>query len=87
METGSELLIWTYFKNVIFISHAGLHLKWKIEMDALSFFYAEWDTCATKMIMEYQNVLFIKLKVFLAVKLANALNKYASGDPRSSINL
>ena len=39
------------FQKCDFISHAGLHLKWKIEMDALS--DAEWEACAT-MIMEYQ---------------------------------
>ena len=66
------------FQKCDFISHAGLHLKWKIEMDALS--DAEWDTCAT-MIMEYQKRPFYKAEGIPrgGVKLANALNKYASG--------
>ena len=68
------------FQKCNFISHAGLQLNWKIEMDALS--DAEWDTCAT-MIMEYQKRPFYKAEGIPrgGVKLANALNKYASGDP------
>ena len=68
------------FQKCNFISHAGLRLNWKIEMDALS--DAEWDTCAT-MIMEYQKRPFYKAEGIPrgGVKLANALNKYASGDP------
>lgn len=72
------------FQKCDFISHAGLHLKWKIEMDALS--DAEWDTCAT-MIMEYQKRPFYKAEGIPrgGVKLANALNKYASGDPADQV--
>ena len=72
------------FQKCDFISHAGLHLKWKIEMDALS--DAEWDTCAT-MIMEYQKRPFYKAEGIPrgGVKLANAFNKYASGDPSDQV--
>ena len=68
------------FQKCNFISHAGLQLNWKIEMDALS--DTEWDTCAT-MIMEYQKRPFYKAEGIPrgGVKLADALNKYASGDP------
>ena len=53
-------------------------------MDALS--DAEWDTCAT-MIMEYQRRPFYKAEGIPrgGVKLANALNKYASGDPADQV--
>ena len=53
-------------------------------MDALS--DAEWDTCAT-MIMEYQKRPFYKAEGIPrgGVKLANALNKYASGDPADQV--
>ena len=37
------------FQKVDFKSHAGLDLKWKIEMDALS--HGEWE-CIAQMIME-----------------------------------
>jgi len=37
------------FQKIEFTSHAGLDLKWKIEMDALS--HGEWE-CITQMIME-----------------------------------
>jgi hypoxanthine phosphoribosyltransferase len=37
------------FQKIEFTSHAGLDLKWKIEMDALS--HREWE-CITQMIME-----------------------------------
>lgn len=67
------------FQQCDFVSHAGLHLKWKIEMDALS--DEEWETCAT-MIMEHQKRPFYKAVGIPrgGVKLADALNKYASGD-------
>ena len=53
-------------------------------MDALS--DAEWDACA-KMIMEYQKRPFYKAEGIPrgGVKLANALNKYASGDPKDQV--
>ena len=38
------------FQKIDFTSHAGLDLKWKIEMDALS--HGEWE-CITQMIMEF----------------------------------
>ena len=79
MEISAELLM-DLFQECDFISHAGLHLKWKIEMDALS--DAEWEACAT-MIMEYQKRPFYEAVGIPrgGVKLANALNKYASGNP------
>ena len=68
------------FQEVEFISHAGIPMTWKIEMDALT--DAEWDACA-KMIMEYQERPFYQAVGIPrgGVKLANALNKYASGNP------
>ena len=37
------------FQKKIFVSHSGVDLKWKIEMDALS--HKEWE-CIASMIME-----------------------------------
>jgi len=67
------------FQEVDFISHAGIPMSWKIEMDALS--EAEWDACA-KMIMEYQKGPFCRAEGIPrgGVPLGKALNKYASGN-------
>ena len=72
------------FQQVDFISHAGIPMSWKIEMDALT--DAEWDACA-KMVMEYQKTPFYKAVGIPrgGVKFANALNKYASGDPKDEV--
>ena len=72
------------FQECDFISHAGLHLTWKIEMDALT--DAEWAACA-KMVMEYQKRPFYKAVGIPrgGVKFADALNKYASGNPQDEI--
>ena len=63
-----------------FKSHAGLPLKWKLECDAIK--DEEWD-CVAKMIMDYQKRPFYKAVGIPrgGVKMANALQKYASGDP------
>jgi hypothetical protein len=72
------------FQQVEFISHAGIPMTWKIEMDALT--DAEWAACA-KMVMEYQKRPFYKAVGIPrgGVKFANALNKYASGDPNDEV--
>ena len=72
------------FQQVDFISHAGIPMSWKIEMDALT--DAEWDACA-KMVMEYQKLPFYKAEGNPrgGVKFANALNKYASGVPTDEV--
>jgi len=72
------------FQECDFISHAGLHLTWKIEMDALS--DAEWATCA-KMIMHYQKRPFCRAEGIPrgGVALADALNKYATGDSSDQV--
>ena len=68
------------FQKGDFTSHAGLPLKWKLECDAIT--DEEWDCLAT-MIMEYQTEPFYEAVGIPrgGVKLANALQKYASGDP------
>jgi len=62
-----------------FTSHAGLPLKWKLECDAIT--DEEWR-CLAKMIMDYQHRPFSKAVGIPrgGVKLADALNEYASGD-------
>ncbi len=72
------------FQQVDFISHAGIPMSWKIEMDALT--DAEWDACA-KMVMEYQKLPFYKAVGIPrgGVKFANALNKYASDNPEDPV--
>ena len=63
-----------------FKSHAGLPLKWKLECDAIK--DEEWD-CVAKMIMDYQKRPFYKAVGIPrgGIKMAKALQKYASGDP------
>lgn len=67
------------FQKVNFKSHAGLDLSWKIECDAVS--NDEWD-CLALMIMKYQREPFSKAYGIPrgGLKLANSLNKYATGD-------
>jgi hypothetical protein len=67
------------FQKIDFISHSGLHLKWKIECDALS--KEEWKAIAT-MIMDYQKHPFSKAVGIPrgGLSLADALNAHASGN-------
>ena len=67
------------FQRGDFTSHAGLPLKWKLECDAIT--DEEWR-CLAKMIMDYQDRPFSKAVGIPrgGVKLAEALNEYASGD-------
>ena len=67
------------FQRVDFISHAGIPMSWKIECDAIS--NDEWIAIA-KMIMEYQDRPFSKAVGIPrgGLKLAEALNEYASGN-------
>ena len=63
------------FQEQDFISHAGIPMTWKIEMDALT--DAEWAACA-KMVMEYQNRPFYKAVGIPrgGLPLQNAMEKY-----------
>ena len=67
------------FQKVDFISHAGIPMSWKIECDAIS--NDEWSALA-KMIMEYQDRPFSEAVGIPrgGLKLAEALNEYASGN-------
>ena len=69
------------FQDGDFTSHAGLPLKWKLECDAIS--DEEWH-CIAKMIMDYQGQPFCKAYGIPrgGLKLAEALNVYASGDKK-----
>jgi hypothetical protein len=69
------------FQHGDFISHAGLPLKWKLECDAIT--DDEWK-CLAKMIMDYQKEPFYEAVGIPrgGLKLAEALNEYASGDSR-----
>ena len=62
-----------------FTSHAGLSLKWKLECDAIT--DDEWR-CLAKMIMDYQKHPFSEAFGIHrgGLKLAEALNEYASGN-------
>ena len=74
-----------YFKKIDlfqwgkFTSHAGLELNWKIECDAIS--EKEWD-CLAAMIFQYEKRPFYKAIGIPrgGIPLANALNKFATGD-------
>ena len=65
------------FKEVDFISHAGVPLSWKLECEALSI--AEWS-CLAKMILEYEKRPFsIAMGIPRGgVLLANALDRYGN---------
>lgn len=67
------------FQKQKFISHAGIPMEWKIEMDAIS--DKEWD-CLASMIMDYQKEPFSKVVGIPrgGIKLQNALQKYCDGD-------
>ena len=66
-----------------FKSHAGLTLPWKIECDALE---GQWEALA-RMIMDYQEQPFCRAVGIPrgGIPLADALNKYASNDPKDQI--
>jgi hypothetical protein len=68
------------FDDEEFISHAGLKLGWKIEMDAL---YTDDWRCLAKMIMEYENRPFRKAVGIPrgGVRLGEMLNKHSTGNP------
>tara|TARA_B100000900_G_scaffold79203_1_gene63636 strand:- start:2230 stop:2631 length:402 start_codon:yes stop_codon:yes gene_type:complete len=72
------------FQDGDFTSHAGLPLKWKLECDAIH--PSEWRTIA-KMIMDYQIGPFYKAEGIPrgGVALGDALNEYASGNPKDPI--
>ena len=68
------------FDDEEFISHAGLKLGWKIEMDAL---YTDDWRCLAKMIMEYETRPF-RTAVGIprgGVRLGQMLDKYSTGNP------
>tara|TARA_B100000683_G_scaffold277174_1_gene334227 strand:+ start:177 stop:593 length:417 start_codon:yes stop_codon:yes gene_type:complete len=68
------------FQHGDFISHAGLPLKWKLECDAIT---DDGWKCLAKMIMDYQTKPFYEAVGIPrgGLKLAEALNEYASGNP------
>lgn len=68
------------FDDEEFISHAGLKLGWKIEMDAL---YTDDWRCLAKMIMEYETRPF-RTAVGIprgGIRLGQMLDKYSTGNP------
>lgn len=69
------------FQAYKFKSHAGLDLTWKIECDALS--DSEWAVLAD-MIMEFEPRPFKSVAGIPrgGIKLAEALQRYATGEPR-----
>jgi hypothetical protein len=72
------------FKEVDFISHAGVPLSWKLECEALSI--AEWS-CLAKMILEYEKRPFsIAMGIPRGgVLLANALDRYGTNKAKDPI--
>jgi len=70
----------TLFVDEDFISHAGLQLGWKIEMDAL--YENDWR-CLAKMILEYEKRPFRKAVGIPrgGKRLGNILNESATGNP------
>ena len=68
------------FQKGDFISHAGLHLKWKIECDALT--AKDWKGLA-RMIMDYETRSFGSVEGIPrgGLPLANALKEYATVGP------
>ena len=67
-----------------FISHAGKERPWKIECDAIR---PEWWDALARMVMDYQERPFYKAVGIPrgGVPFAQAMNKYASGDPNDQI--
>ena len=72
------------FDDEEFISHAGLKLGWKIEMDAL---YTDDWRCLAKMIMEYENRPFREAVGIPrgGVRLGQMLDKYSTGNPNDPV--
>jgi hypothetical protein len=68
------------FDDEEFISHAGLKLGWKIEMDAL---YTDDWRCLAKMIMEYETRPFRKAVGIPrgGARLGEMLDKHSTGNP------
>ena len=64
-----------------FTSHAGLSLNWKLECDAIT---DDGWKCLAKMIMDYQQQPFCEAVGIPrgGLKLADALNEYATGDSK-----
>ena len=78
-RTGADL-----FEVGDFVSHAGKELPWKIECDAIR---PEWWDALARMVMDYQERPFYKAVGIPrgGVPFAQAMNKYASGDPNDQI--
>ena len=78
-KTGADL-----FEVGDFVSHAGKELPWKIECDAIR---PEWWDALARMVMDYQDRPFYKAVGIPrgGVPFAQAMNKYASGDPNDQI--
>ena len=78
-RTGADL-----FEVGDFVSHAGKELPWKIECDAIR---PEWWDALARMVMDYQDRPFYKAVGIPrgGVPFAQAMNKYASGDPNDQI--
>ena len=78
-KTGADL-----FEVGDFVSHAGKELPWKIECDAIR---PEWWDALARMVMDYQERPFYKAVGIPrgGVPFAQAMNKYASGDPNDQI--
>ena len=71
------------FQKIDFTSHAGLDLKWKIEMDALS--QEEWE-CITQMILELSPPFREAVGIPRGgVKLGKLLNQYGTGERKDPI--
>lgn len=72
------------FVDEKFISHAGLKLAWKIEMDAL--YVSDWR-CLTKIILEYETRPFCKAVGIPrgGARLGNMLNESAAGNPNDPV--
>jgi len=72
------------FVDEKFISHAGLKLAWKIEMDAL--YVSDWR-CLTKIILEYETRPFCKAVGIPrgGARLGNMLNESATGNPNDPV--
>ena len=78
-RTGADL-----FEVGDFVSHAGKELPWKIECDAIR---PEWWDALARMVMDYQDRPFYKAVGIPrgGLPFAQAMNKYASGDPNDQI--
>ena len=77
--TGANL-----FEVGDFTSHAGLPLAWKIECDAIR---PEWWIGLARMIHDYEMIPFSRAEGIPrgGGAIGDALNKYASGDPKDPV--